>query len=64
MVFRAGVIVPVGPSVLVGLRSALTPVDSCAAAHLTTVVLRRLVAAWPTALGVYVLSQRLSDRQF
>lgn len=42
MVFRAGVIVPVGPSVLVGLRSALTPVDSCARAHLTTVVLRQL----------------------
>lgn len=32
-----------GPSGLSGLRSALTPVDSCAEAHLPTVVLRRLV---------------------
>lgn len=53
-----------GPSGLGGLRSALTPVDSCARAHLTTVVLRRLVAAWPTALGVCVLSQTLSDHVF
>lgn len=30
------------PSGLGGLRSALTPVDSCARAHLTTVVLRQL----------------------
>lgn len=53
-----------GPSGLSGLRSALTPVGSCAEAHLPTVVLRRLVLRWPTALGVYFLSQTLSDHGF
>ena len=42
MVFRAGVVSRLVPAFLVGLRSALTPVDSCARAHLTTVVLRQL----------------------
>lgn len=53
-----------GPSGLSGLRSALTPVGSCAEAQLPTVVLRRLVLRWPTALGVYFLSQTLSDHVF
>lgn len=42
-VFRAGVVVPVGSGVFSWFTELLTPVDSCAAAHLTTVVLRRLV---------------------
>lgn len=63
--FRAGVVVPVGPGVFSWftersnacgqLRLIGTPDHSCS---------QTTGAARPTALGVYVLSQTLSDRQF
>lgn len=66
MVFRAGVVVPRWvPAFLVGLRSALTPVDSCAEAHLPTVVLRRLVLRMAHGVGgLNLVSDALRSRVF
>ena len=58
-------LVPVGPSVFSWFTERSNACGQLRlAAHLTTVVFRRLVAARPTALGVYVLSQTLSDHAF
>lgn len=53
------------PSGLGDLRSALTPVDSCAEAHLTTVVLRRLVLRMAHGVGgLFLVSDALRSRVF
>ena len=59
-----GVVVPVGPSGLGGLR-ALTPVDSCAEAHLPTVVLRPPLLRMAHGVGgLNLVSDALRSRVF
>lgn len=58
-------VVPAGPSVLGGLRSALTPVDSCAEAHLPTVVLRPPLLRMAHGVGgLNLVSDALRSRVF